>query len=381
MHSLNMKQIYTLILATFALFACFNASAQYSGGTYTAVTSGNWHNTSGSIWLPTEPPAVCNNCLIQIPVSGTVVLNYSVTLTNGSKLVIGGSSTGTTLQIGNSGASTNTWASGYNLLLDGTGSASYISLPDNTEVLDASAAGEFDGVLQTTPGGGGQLSYLKLFGNAPDLFLGTTVQSVGRAVDGLSQGGPASLSSIGDLPIILGSFNASVDNGSVELAWTTDLEINSDHFNVQSSTNAGSTWNTIGTVHAAGNSGVTLNYSFVDSHPASGTSEYRLVMVDRDGATAYSAVKAVRIGSIAAVSVYPNPASDYVNVTLSGDASVSANIQLVNMSGQVLLEKTVTNAGGTTIPLAVSGYPAGNYVIVVTGSDGSKQVNKILIAK
>ena len=379
MHSLNMKQIYTLILATSALLASFKASAQYSGGTYTAVTSGNWHNTSGSIWEPTEPPAVCNNCLIQIPVSGIVVLNYSVTLTNGSKLVIGGSSTGTTLQIGNSGA--GTWANGYNLLLDGTGTASYISLPDNTELLDASTAGEFDGVLQTTPGGGGLLSYLKLFGNAPDLFLGTTVESVGRADDGLSQGGPASLSSIGDLPIILGSFNASVDNGSVDLAWTTDLEINSDHFNVQSSTNAGSTWNTIGTVQAAGNSAVTLNYSFVDNHPASGTSEYRLVMVDHDGATAYSTVKAVRIGSIAAVSVYPNPASDYVNVSLSGDASAGANIQLVNMAGQVLLEKTVSNAGGTTVPLAVSGYPAGNYVIVVTGTDGSKQVNKILIAK
>ena len=107
----------------------------------------------------------------------------------------------------------------------------------------------------------------------------------------------------------------------------------------------------------------------------------RLVLVDRNGNTAYSPVKAVRIGSMSAVSVYPNPASDYVNVTLSGDASVSTNIRLVNLAGQVLLEKNVTNAGGTTVPLTVSSYPSGNYLIVITGSDGSKQVNKILITK
>jgi len=124
-----------------------------------------------------------------------------------------------------------------------------------------------------------------------------------------------------------------------------------------------------------------LSYSFVDSHPSSGTSEYRLVLVDRNGNTAYSAVKAVRIGSISTVSVYPNPASDYVNVTLGGDASVSANIRLMNLAGQILLEKTVTNAGGSTVPLMVSSYPSGNYLIVITASDGSKQVNKILITK
>jgi hypothetical protein len=60
---------------------------------------------------------------------------------------------------------------------------------------------------------------------------------------------------------------------------------------------------------------------------------------------------------------------------------VSANIRLVNLAGQVLLEKTVTNAGGTTVPLTVSSYPSGNYLIVITASDGSKQVNKILITK
>ncbi len=218
-------------------------------------------------------------------------------------------------------------------------------------------------------------------GNAPSGFLGNTIGSSGPADYGTTLTGPVTLSSIGTLPIILADFNAIVDNGSVDLAWTTELEINSDHFVVQSSTNAGASWNNLGTIAAHGNSATPINYSFTDSKPATGTSEYRLQMVDRDGKTAYSTVKAVRIGLISSVSIYPNPAKDYVNVVLTGDASVSANIRLINQSGQLLMEKNVSNAGGTTVPLSVSGYPQGNYLIIVTGSDGTQQVNKVLISK
>jgi hypothetical protein len=211
--------------------------------------------------------------------------------------------------------------------------------------------------------------------------VGNTVASNGNASYGTTLIGAANLNGSGTLPIILESFSAIATNGAVDLAWTTDLEINSDHFTIQSSTNAGSSWNTIATVEAAGNSASPVNYTFTDNKPVSGTSEYRLVLVDRDGKTAYSQVKAVRIGAVSSVSVYPNPAADYVNVTLSGDASVTANIRLVNLAGQVLLERNVTNAGGTTVALPVSAFPAGNYLIVVTGSEGSKQVSKVLIAK
>jgi hypothetical protein len=84
---------------------------------------------------------------------------------------------------------------------------------------------------------------------------------------------------------------------------------------------------------------------------------------------------------VSAVSVYPNPAHDYVNVTLGSTATGNTLIRLFNQSGQVLLERNLSNAGGTTVPLAVSSYPEGSYIIVVTGADGSRQINKLLITK
>ena len=78
---------------------------------------------------------------------------------------------------------------------------------------------------------------------------------------------------------------------------------------------------------------------------------------------------------------YPNPARDYVNVTLAGAAGESMLVRLFNSAGQLLQEKNIANAGGTTVPLAVSTYPEGNYLIVVSASDGSRQINKLVITK
>lgn len=379
-----MKQLYSGALVVLTLcFLTLSASAQFTGGTYTAVQAGSWHTTSGpGIWQGAEPPQNCVSCQIILNVSGTITLNTTVTLSSNSHITIGGNASdgtpnSTVLLIGNSNATG--FANSFSLIMANDGSQNVLNLANSGAFINAAGGGTYDGLF-TSFTTSGVTTYFKQVGNAPSGFSGDNVED-NAAPARNTLVGATNLNSQGTLPIILGGFSAAVDNGSVDLAWTTDLEINSDHFTVQASTNAGETWNTVGTVPAAGNSAAVLNYSFVDSHPASGTSEYRLVLVDRDGSTNYSAVKAVRIGAVASVSVYPNPASDYVNVTLSGDGSVSANIRLVNLAGQVLLEKTVTNAGGTTVPLAVSSYPAGNYLIVVSGSDGSQQVSKILIAK
>jgi hypothetical protein len=375
-----MNKLYTLTLAFSCLvFLSLSSSAQYSGGTYTAVQPGLWHTASGpGIWQAAEPPQNCSNCLITLNVEGTVTLNTNITLSSNSALVIGGAGSTTVLTVGNSNA--NDFASSYNIILANDGTGTSLQLVNASSLMNASGAGAFDGIL-TSFTFNGSTTYFKQVGTAPSGFVGNTIASNSNASYGTTLVGPATLSSGGILPIILAEFSAVVDNGFVDLAWTTDLEINSDHFVVQASTNAGASWTNIGTVAAQGNSALPVNYSFTDSKPATGTNEYRLEMVDRDGKLAYSAVKAVRIGLMSSVSVYPNPATDYINVVLTGDATVSANIRLISMAGQTLLEKNVSNAGGTTVPLTVGGYPQGSYLIVVTGSDGTKQMNKILISK
>jgi hypothetical protein len=382
-----MKKLYPLAIA--ALFLTLKSSAQ---GTYTAVVLpnagvNNWHatGTQTQIWQGSEPPTNCNNCLISLNVTGTVNLNVHLVLTGNSTLIIGGGGNATTLFIPNSGATDSSHSNSVNLINDGFNStlqvqnnSSFVNIAGNT-----AHAGDFDGLFTTYVTGSGastQVTSFKQVGFAPNGFVNGAVASNGAPSKSSLQGAVV-LSAGGDLPILLSAFDAVLDGSQVNLSWTTDLEVNSDHFAIQRSTDAGATWTTLGTVAAHGNSNLQLNYSYADTKPVQGTNEYRLQLVDKDGTYKYSAVQSIRLGLVTSVSVYPNPARDYVNITLAGNANESLKIRLFNQSGQVLQERNLSNAGGTTVPLAVSSYPEGSYIIVVTGADGSRQVNKFLITK
>lgn len=378
-----MKLLYTPAVILLALLILSDgASAQ----TYTAVRSRDWHVPSGvNAWdLNGEPPATCSNCVITINSGVTVTLNTSVTLTNSSTLVIGsdpglGSAR---LIIPASGATD--WTGSNTVILDNDGStpANIIRLLSggSIDATGTAPGASYDGII-TVYNGSTPATYSKLLGNGASVFSGTTVINNSPPSNPNPLIGPATLSSDGILPIKLAGFEARLGKNVVNLDWTTVLEANSDHFAVERSTDGGSHWQTLGTVAARGFSSVAVNYSFTDQSPATGVSQYRLQLVDRDGKYAYSPIKVVRSGLISGVSVFPNPAKDYVNISLGSEAVANLSIRLVNQSGQVLIEKKLSNAAGTTLSLPVNSYPTGNYLVLVTGADGSQQISKLFISR
>lgn len=379
-----MKKLYpfvTLLLSTFILISASQAQT-YSGGTYTAVRNGNWHTTSGpNVWDPSgEPASNCVNCKIVINSGVTVTLNAHVTLSTSSLLQVGtDGSAATALVIPSSGGTD--WNSSYNIILnnDGSSPGNVLKINDGLSFVNASSAGTYDGVL-TAYTVSGATFYNKQLGNAPDGFAGTTVIDANSPKHGTTISGPATLNTVGTLPITLVNFNAVVNKGAVDLTWTTLLESNAGHFDIERNTD-GSTWNVIGKVAAKGNSSTPTDYSFTDGNPGSGTIEYRIHGYDLDGRPTLSPVRVVRTTVIASVSVFPNPATNNVNISIPASEMSAVNIRLIGLSGQLLVEKNITGAGGTIQTIPVSNYPPGNYLIQVLHSDGTKQISKVLISR
>jgi trimeric autotransporter adhesin len=199
--------------------------------------------------------------------------------------------------------------------------------------------------------------------------------------------GPATLSTAGTtmgatlLPILLSDFSAELNiDKVVVLKWETAQESNSNYFSIERSQD-GSAWISIGTVKAAGASATTIVYDFTDEHPEAGINYYRLSMVDRDGRYTYSDVKIIRASSLVnKITVYPNPSSNYVNVSFGQGAGTEVTIRLVNQSGQVLMEKKAAGAAGATVTFPVQQYTAGLYFLSVSGADGSHENSKLLIS-
>ena len=198
--------------------------------------------------------------------------------------------------------------------------------------------------------------------------------------------GPSSLNASGvlatnPLPIVLDAFSATLNSDkTVGLTWNTQEETNSSHITIQRSAD-GENWDDLGTVQAKGNSSTETGYSFNDEHPLTGNNFYRLQLVDLDNSFKYSEIKVVRTSTIGNISFFPNPARDYVNVSL-GNAVSSAEtvtVRLISMSGQVMQEQQATTAAGTVVTFHVTSYPAGIYILSVVKNHGTQESRQLMI--
>ena len=102
-----------------------------------------------------------------------------------------------------------------------------------------------------------------------------------------------------------------------------------------------------------------------------------------DGRPTLSPIKIIRTTPLADVTIFPNPARDYVNVSLPVSEATAGmvSIRLFGQSGQLLAEKRVQAAGGTIQSFPVSSYAPGNYLVQVVTADGAKQVSKVVVSK
>lgn len=94
---------------------------------------------------------------------------------------------------------------------------------------------------------------------------------------------------------------------------------------------------------------------------------YRLLLVGIDGNREYSRI--VRIQGqtlITPVQVFPNPASQLVQVGLYAEKKQSLDIRLIDWQGKIVLEQAaMINSGYQVIPLRIESLPKGVYVLSV----------------
>ncbi len=171
------------------------------------------------------------------------------------------------------------------------------------------------------------------------------------------------LSTAVPLPVTLTSFSGKNSGAVNHLSWTTKAEQNFSHFELQRSAD-GIRFDKVTTINA--NKVATgSDYAYTDEHPLQGINIYRLNIVDVDSRAALSDVVKLVVSSAngLSVNVYPNPVTQQLNVTVTGKPSGKAQLQLVNLKGQVLQTIPVS---GNVIPVDMSSYATGTYMIRYT---------------
>ncbi len=156
------------------------------------------------------------------------------------------------------------------------------------------------------------------------------------------------------LPVTLTSFSAKTRNSSIQLLWTTELEINNDYFEIQRSSD-GRAFQSIGSVNGNGNSTRELEYSFVDNNAEVGTNYYRLKQVDFDGGFEFSHLIKVENKSNR-VKIYPTNIVNSINIEIE-DAE-ETTLTIVNNVGETF---KLVSLNSTLNSVDISELPSGIY--------------------
>jgi len=167
------------------------------------------------------------------------------------------------------------------------------------------------------------------------------------------------------LPVELTYFDAEHQQGTeVLVKWTTATEVNNSYFILQRSTNAIDFENIV-RIEGAGNSNTSLDYQWIDKNGIPGTSYYRLKQVDYNGAETTHEIRTV---NISVGHVYPNPASDLIQLPSADQLKIgnneTATISISNNLGQEVLRT------GFTESVNISTLHHGHYTLRVYTSLG-----------
>lgn len=177
------------------------------------------------------------------------------------------------------------------------------------------------------------------------------------------------------LPVRFLSFKGSRTNDKVKLEWATAQEMSTSVFEVQRR-NSNGDFVKIGEVAAAGTSFSTTSYSFVDAAPPAGTNHYRLKEVDIDSRYQYSNIVSILPDrSIKTAITFPNPFTNYTNVTISSAKAQSVRLLVSDVSGKTVWVKSENCVKGiNTIQIdQVNHLKPGTYFLRIITEEGSYQ--------
>lgn len=166
------------------------------------------------------------------------------------------------------------------------------------------------------------------------------------------------------LPVNFQSISADTKAKHIRLSFTTATETNNAYFNIERSTDSRN-WKKLGSIAGAGTTQQEQQYSFLDKTPLPGLNYYRVKQVDYDGSFSYSAIVSARWEGKAQVHLFPNPTNDLLQISGLPNADGPITIEIIDMSGRIMLRQTWNQSA-----INVSALADGVYSLRISSSAG-----------
>ncbi len=189
-------------------------------------------------------------------------------------------------------------------------------------------------------------------------------------------------STLSPLPVELTAFKANcVNDGKTKISWKVQHEINCQNYIVEKSRDF-TTWQTVSSTECIGVGQNEFEYSTLDLENLVGTVYYRLKQIDNNGEEkSYDPISLTCINETWSVSTYPNPVQNELFVTIASNDNVGdGTIEILDLTGKVISTQTTKILEGSSLlPISVSSYSNGTYILSVSSEKGNKTQIKFVI--
>ncbi|MGG9971475.1 DUF6923 family protein [Ferruginibacter sp. SUN002] len=156
----------------------------------------------------------------------------------------------------------------------------------------------------------------------------------------------------GPLPVSITDFKGQLNQGTANLSWKTNNELNTRKFEIERSFD-GTSFAQLNVVAAKG-SNASSAYQFSDAGiPANAVVYYRLKIIDNDGSFKYTSIVVLKTDDIAKeAAIYPSPFNDRIAVTTNVETKGKVIVAITDAAGRKMTERSTTvEPGSNTVTL------------------------------
>ncbi|MFK7982540.1 MAG: PKD domain-containing protein [Saprospiraceae bacterium] len=173
-------------------------------------------------------------------------------------------------------------------------------------------------------------------------------------------------------------FAAFPKEEEVALQWATNTGYKNDYFLLEKSTD-GTSFEAFGRVENEDLGDAATGYTNRDTRPSFGNNYYRIKQVYIDGTYDYTSIKEVVFYLNAkAISIFPNPAIDLLNINLREVIGKAATVQVANNFGQVIKTVKMDQVEKGIIQIPLNEMTNGFYQVIIN-VEGKRIMNRKLV--
>lgn len=358
--------------------------------TYTVTLTGanGCTNTGSRTFIVNPPPAasilgvtsICNGTSTTLTASGTGTYRWSTGATTGTITVAPSTTTTYTLTVTQGGCSN---VVSKTLTVNGVAPSAVTIVGLNNQYYKNAAAvtlvgspsgGTFkvDNVTRTTFNPG-QLSVGNHTVNYR-IIQSSCTTNVYKTVAVLNPPTTSNLQSTAQL-----AFNGIAETNRIKLEWFNNTGYKNDYFVIQKLDTDGE-FKDYKVMNIESNKDSELRfYSDYDMQPTEGDNTYRVKTVFTDGNSMISDLKLVNFKAIGQVQVFPNPASDYIEVNLDNYLGKAVELRLYNQYGQVIKMQSVELASSSKEKIDLISLPSGMYNLLISSKGVRDNIIKVIV--